>query len=366
MSNRPHQASEKANREILTTLSKTVKEGSEQIKRVSSTTMAMEEKVNGLTFDGDAFRQLRLEVEEAVQYLQAQCERVEQDCKDLDYRMSVQALAASTFSLKVVSMDAATREKSLKYLAGEEKRVKAKASPQTKAAMAARQTTSPRATAVAQRAEGPRPTGQVRSVSPDSTPQTSPRGPGPLNEERRETPGLAEALVSEVFCLEAAELSESERKMCVSLLKQRLAGLRSSTLNKEILEDRSRRSTRKHSDTPSMMRSSTCSSAAEKQPPLSGAMESAAARGSLTAHQRMLSDLWDAHCRYEFAEGHKSVENTMATMVEDAYVNHVPTMVGGFGQKDRHPLWTDRGAGPAALIRICGINCDEIGTTLKR
>lgn len=56
----------------------------------------------------------------------------------------------------------------------------------------------------------------------------------------------------------------------------------------------------------------------------------------------------------------------MATMVEDAYVNHVPTMVGGFGQKDRHPLWTDRGAGPAALIRICGINCDEIGTTLKR
>lgn len=231
------EASEKANREILTTLSKTVKEGSEQIKRVSSTTMAMEEKVNGLTFDGDAFRQLRLEVEEAVQYLQAQCERVEQDCKDLDYRMSVQALAASTFSLKVVSMDAATREKSLKYLAGEEKRVKAKASPQTKAAMAARQTTSPRATAVAQRAEGPRPTGQVRSVSPDSTPQTSPRGPGPLNEERRETPGLAEALVSEVFCLEAAELSESERKMCVSLLKQRLAGLRSSTLNKEILEE---------------------------------------------------------------------------------------------------------------------------------
>lgn len=27
-----------------------------------------------------------------------------EDCKDLDYRMSVQALAASTFSLKVVSM----------------------------------------------------------------------------------------------------------------------------------------------------------------------------------------------------------------------------------------------------------------------
>lgn len=34
--------------------------------------------------------------------------------------------------------------------------------------------------------------------------------------------------------------------------------------------------------------------------------------------------LWDEHTFYEF--GDRSVENTMATMVEEPYVNHVPTV----------------------------------------
>ena len=52
----------------------------------------------------------------------------------------------------------------------------------------------------------------------------------------------------------------------------------------------------------------------------------------LTPHQQMLSDLWEEHCRYEFSVGHKSVEKTMETMVEEPYVNHIPTSIGGMGK----------------------------------
>lgn len=37
-----------------------------------------------------------------------------------------------------------------------------------------------------------------------------------------------------------------------------------------------------------------------------------------------LEAVWDEHCKYEFSE--RSVENTMATMVDQPYVNHIPTM----------------------------------------
>lgn len=40
--------------------------------------------------------------------------------------------------------------------------------------------------------------------------------------------------------------------------------------------------------------------------------------------------LWEEHTFYEFE--HRSVENTMATMVEEPYVNHVPTLTGGIGR----------------------------------
>jgi len=44
-----------------------------------------------------------------------------------------------------------------------------------------------------------------------------------------------------------------------------------------------------------------------------------------------LDHLWDMHCFYEFAE--RDVPKTMATMVDEPYVNHIPTMTGGVGQK---------------------------------
>ncbi|CAO2656990.1 Nn.00g057930.m01.CDS01 [Neocucurbitaria sp. VM-36] len=45
-----------------------------------------------------------------------------------------------------------------------------------------------------------------------------------------------------------------------------------------------------------------------------------------------LEAIWEEHCKYEFAE--RDVEKTMATMVDQPYVNHIPTMTGGVG-KDR-------------------------------
>ena len=43
-----------------------------------------------------------------------------------------------------------------------------------------------------------------------------------------------------------------------------------------------------------------------------------------------LSRLWEEHTRHEFAT--RDTEATLATMVEDAYVNHVPVLTGGFGK----------------------------------
>jgi carboxymethylenebutenolidase len=52
-----------------------------------------------------------------------------------------------------------------------------------------------------------------------------------------------------------------------------------------------------------------------------------------------LSALWDMHCYHEFAT--RDVDATMATMVAQPYVNHVPTMTGGVGYKDLHRFYTN-------------------------
>ena len=43
-----------------------------------------------------------------------------------------------------------------------------------------------------------------------------------------------------------------------------------------------------------------------------------------------LSRLWEEHTNHEFVT--RDTEATLATMVEDAYVNHVPVMTGGAGK----------------------------------
>jgi carboxymethylenebutenolidase len=44
-------------------------------------------------------------------------------------------------------------------------------------------------------------------------------------------------------------------------------------------------------------------------------------------HAEMIA-LWDEHIGHEFST--RDVSSTIATMVEDAYVNHVPVMTGGY------------------------------------
>ena len=51
-----------------------------------------------------------------------------------------------------------------------------------------------------------------------------------------------------------------------------------------------------------------------------------------------LSALWDRHCEYEF--GSRNVDHTMATMVPEPYVNHIPTMTGGVGYRALHHFYS--------------------------
>ncbi|RMJ11425.1 hypothetical protein BHE90_009674 [Fusarium euwallaceae] len=44
-----------------------------------------------------------------------------------------------------------------------------------------------------------------------------------------------------------------------------------------------------------------------------------------------LETIWEEHTYYEFAD--RSVEHTMSTMVQEPYVNHVPTLTGGIGRQ---------------------------------
>src|SRR6184192_1866931 len=61
---------------------------------------------------------------------------------------------------------------------------------------------------------------------------------------------------------------------------------------------------------------------------------------SLTPAQQRLSDLWDEHVRYEFST--RNTEDTLATMVEDAYVNHIPVLTGGVGRDELREFYSKR------------------------
>lgn len=56
--------------------------------------------------------------------------------------------------------------------------------------------------------------------------------------------------------------------------------------------------------------------------------------------QKILSDKWDEHVKYEFAT--RDTEDTLKTMVPDAYVNHVPVMTGGVGHDQLRDFYSQR------------------------
>jgi carboxymethylenebutenolidase len=56
----------------------------------------------------------------------------------------------------------------------------------------------------------------------------------------------------------------------------------------------------------------------------------AQATSNLTPAQEALQAVWEEHIGHEF--GTHSTKDALATMVEDAYVNHIPVMTGGIGK----------------------------------
>jgi carboxymethylenebutenolidase len=61
---------------------------------------------------------------------------------------------------------------------------------------------------------------------------------------------------------------------------------------------------------------------------------------TLTSAQQAMSDLWDKHMHSEFAS--QSVEETLETMVDDPYVNHVPVLTGGVGLEEVRKFYSER------------------------
>jgi carboxymethylenebutenolidase len=61
---------------------------------------------------------------------------------------------------------------------------------------------------------------------------------------------------------------------------------------------------------------------------------------NLPAAKEGLSQLWEDHVRYEFST--RNTEDTLATMVEDAYVNHIPVLTGGVGKDELREFYSKR------------------------
>src|SRR2546428_1723251 len=59
---------------------------------------------------------------------------------------------------------------------------------------------------------------------------------------------------------------------------------------------------------------------------------------NLSAAQEVLLKLWEEHVRHEFTTRH--TEDTLATMVEDAYVNHIPVLTGGVGKEQLREFYS--------------------------
>jgi len=68
--------------------------------------------------------------------------------------------------------------------------------------------------------------------------------------------------------------------------------------------------------------------------------ENSGSGSDLTVAQEYLRQLWEEHVRDEFAT--HNTEDTLATMVEDAYVNHIPVLTGGVGRDELREFYSKR------------------------
>jgi len=53
-----------------------------------------------------------------------------------------------------------------------------------------------------------------------------------------------------------------------------------------------------------------------------------------------LAQLWEQHTAHEFST--RDTEATLDTMVDDAYVNHIPTLTGGYGKAALRDFYSQR------------------------
>jgi carboxymethylenebutenolidase len=61
---------------------------------------------------------------------------------------------------------------------------------------------------------------------------------------------------------------------------------------------------------------------------------------NLPPAQQTLLQLWEEHVRHEFST--RDTDDTLATMVDDAYVNHIPVLTGGVGRDELREFYSKR------------------------
>jgi carboxymethylenebutenolidase len=64
------------------------------------------------------------------------------------------------------------------------------------------------------------------------------------------------------------------------------------------------------------------------------------ATNNLTPAQETLRQLWEEHVQFEFSA--RNTDDTLATMVDDAYVNHIPVLTGGVGKDELREFYSKR------------------------
>ena len=64
------------------------------------------------------------------------------------------------------------------------------------------------------------------------------------------------------------------------------------------------------------------------------------ATNNLSPAQETLRQLWEENVRYEFST--HDTDDTLATMVDDAYVNHIPVLTGGMGRDELREFYSKR------------------------
>lgn len=61
---------------------------------------------------------------------------------------------------------------------------------------------------------------------------------------------------------------------------------------------------------------------------------------NLSPAQETLRQLWEEHVQFEFST--RNTDDTLATMVDDAYVNHIPVLTGGVGKDELREFYSKR------------------------